>query len=108
MIVLPRQARDKHNIGKPQKRTQPLVSHRSSADLTVETDYPFDEQVTITVTSDAGLGLALRIPAWAHGASVALANGTVVPAQAGTLFHTRLQLGTVRLVRERGLFLKLP
>ena len=72
----------------------------STVDLTVATDYPFDEKIKITVTSTAGLTLALRIPAWCHDATVLLANGTTASAQAGTLFHTMVVSGTSKLELE--------
>lgn len=56
--------------------------------VTVTTDYPFDERVELTVACDepADFPLLLRIPAWASGATVALAGEEARPAAPGT-FH---------------------
>lgn len=50
--------------------------------LAMTTDYPWDERVTIDVrAADGRTGLALRIPAWCRGASLAI-NGERVEADA--------------------------
>jgi len=53
--------------------------------LDVETDYPFDETVKITVhmAEETEFPIKLRIPAWAEGASVKV-NGECFEAQPGT------------------------
>ncbi len=55
--------------------------------LAVDTDYPFREAVVLTVTADAAVRfpLALRIPAWAHGATVQLGDAPAQPALAGAM-----------------------
>jgi hypothetical protein len=54
--------------------------------LNVESDYPVSGQVRITVNLErsAAFPMHLRIPAWAAGASAAIA-GEIIPAQAGTI-----------------------
>jgi DUF1680 family protein len=61
--------------------------------VVVETDYPFNETVTITVQTDTPVRfpLALRIPGWADGATIAVGNAAPVAAAAGT-FHTIEQI----------------
>lgn len=52
--------------------------------IEVETDYPFDETIRLTLRPERALDLELqlRIPAWAEGASVAL-PGSTAHVQAG-------------------------
>ncbi len=54
--------------------------------LHLETEQPWGERVTITVTDAAGGGvpLRLRVPAWADGATVSVNGGAVETAQPGT------------------------
>jgi len=54
----------------------------------LETDYPFRERLTLTVTPDtpAAFPLVLRVPAWAEGASLEIAGEGPVPMTPGT-FH---------------------
>jgi len=51
----------------------------SSVTITSETDYPFGDTITMTVSATAGIAfpLYLRIPAWSTGAQVRV-NGTLV------------------------------
>ncbi|QPZ38067.1 glycoside hydrolase family 127 protein [Paramicrobacterium chengjingii] len=58
---------------------------RDGLELTIATGYPWDGDVVITVTAapENGQALALRIPAWAHGASVER-DGEMTPAEAGS------------------------
>ena len=60
---------------------------RGGTDVTidVETDYPFDETIRMTVHSAASaeFALKLRIPAWADGAAIKV-NGESVEAEPGT------------------------
>ncbi|MBD5184031.1 MAG: hypothetical protein HDS97_03965 [Bacteroidales bacterium] len=53
--------------------------------LTQTTNYPFDENVTITLASDGDVAfpLYLRIPEWANGATVKV-NGEAVAAEGAT------------------------
>ena len=53
----------------------------------VETDYPFNETVSIRVEAAGKFPLRLRIPAWADGAEIAVGDEPAAPAQPGT-FHT--------------------
>jgi hypothetical protein len=57
-------------------------------EVALETDYPFREHLKFTVTAAARVRfpLGLRIPAWAHGATVRLAGGREQAVQPGT-FH---------------------
>ena len=54
--------------------------------LNVESDYPAQGNVRITVSLDqsAAFPMHLRIPSWAVGATAAIA-GEIIPAQAGTI-----------------------
>ena len=45
------------------------------AKLTIKTDYPFDDTVTIDASCGKGMILSLRIPSWAYQSSVSV-NGT--------------------------------
>ncbi len=58
--------------------------------LAVDTDYPFDESVRLTIRSARPVecALRLRIPAWADGPSVELSDGEVA-AEAGTFHELR-------------------
>ena len=71
----------------------------STADLSVTTEYPFEEEIEIRVDTAAGLTLALRIPQWCKSPTVTLPNATIAPAIPGTLFKARLGPGasTIKL-----------
>ena len=58
-------------------------------EVTVETDYPFRDQLCFTVTAERPVNfpLLLRIPAWATDAVVRVAEGESVRPEPGTL-HT--------------------
>ncbi|QVG65299.1 glycoside hydrolase family 127 protein [Curtobacterium flaccumfaciens pv. flaccumfaciens] len=63
------------------------VHQYATADLgpvRVETDYPHEGRVRVTVTEDGPLALGLRIPAWSDTTTVTGPDGSVNPA-AGTL-----------------------
>ncbi len=55
--------------------------------VTLDTDYPFRETLTIRVAPAraARFPLVLRVPAWAKGATVRVAGGAEAPMQPGTL-----------------------
>jgi hypothetical protein len=59
-------------------------------EIEVETDYPFNETLRLTVRPERSVELALhlRIPAWAEGATVTL-HGDETPAMAGTYHEVR-------------------
>ncbi len=61
----------------------------TTVDITVETDYPFEETVRLTVvcTGPARFPLRLRIPAWAAGATVAVEGDEPRAAMPGD-YHT--------------------
>ncbi len=54
--------------------------------IEVDTDYPFSDTIAISVETTAKFPLRLRIPSWAEGANVAVANEPPQPCQPGT-FH---------------------
>ncbi len=54
--------------------------------IDVETGYPFSDTIDVSVEANAKFPLRLRIPAWASGAQIAVANDAPVSAQPGT-FH---------------------
>lgn len=60
----------------------------SKVAVTLDTDYPFRETLKLTVATDkpARFPVVLRIPAWAKGAAVRIANGSQRPAKPGS-FH---------------------
>ena len=60
----------------------------SAVTIDVETEYPFDDTIHVTVHAQqpARFPLRLRIPAWAEGAQVRVADGDAALADAGT-FH---------------------
>lgn len=63
------------------------VHQYATADLgpvRVETGYPHDGRVLVTVTEDGPLALGLRIPAWSDTTTVTTPDGPATPA-AGTL-----------------------
>ncbi|MFN8668830.1 MAG: glycoside hydrolase family 127 protein [Gemmatimonadaceae bacterium] len=57
--------------------------------VTVDTDYPFRETVRVSLTTDraARFPLALRIPAWAEGATVQVGLGEPMVARAGSMYR---------------------
>jgi hypothetical protein len=59
-----------------------------TTEITCDTEYPFRETVSITVTVDrpGRFPVLLRIPGWAAGATVKVDGGAVTSAKAGT-FH---------------------
>lgn len=68
--------------------------------LRVETQYPYDGRVTITVESahlsdePAGFSLALRVPAWATGATVQVASHAPAQVELGETVVDRLLEGS--------------
>lgn len=63
------------------------VHQYATADLgpvRVETGYPHDGRVVVTVTEDGPLALGLRIPAWSDTTTVTTPDGTATP-EPGTL-----------------------
>lgn len=58
-----------------------------SVSVVVDTDYPFRDTITLTVTAERAtrFPLALRIPAWAEGATVQVGMGEPMMARAGTM-----------------------
>lgn len=71
--------------------------------ILVETDYPFRETITVTVTPEHAtrFPLALRIPAWAQGASVQVGTARATPAAHGTMHRIDREWtgGTIITVR---------
>ncbi len=57
----------------------------ASAHLTIDTDYPWDGAIRITIAEDADFILSLRIPAWATGASAVVCGEAVTVNQGAYL-----------------------
>ena len=55
--------------------------------VTVDTLYPFGDEVTVTVTSASATAVGVRIPSWADAATISVDGGPVGPAANGTV-HT--------------------
>jgi DUF1680 family protein len=69
--------------------------------VAVDTDYPFRETIALTVTSAraARFPLALRIPAWAEGATVQVGTAPPAPAPHGTMHRIEREWdGQTRIV----------
>ncbi len=62
-------------------------SGNTPVSVSLDTDYPFRETLTITVAParPARFPLVLRVPAWAEGATVRVAGAAEEPMKAGTL-----------------------
>ncbi len=60
---------------------------RKTVEIVCDSDYPFRESISITVTTHqpARFPLVLRIPAWAEGATVQVGNGASLMARPGTM-----------------------
>jgi len=67
----------------------------TAVSIAVDTDYPFRERIAITVTADRPVRfpLALRIPAWASGATVQLDSGAPERAAPGTMHRIEREWG---------------
>lgn len=75
----------------PAKATLP-----SGATVDVDTRYPFEDQIHISVTTKAAMPLHLRIPGWATKASVS--NGTAeTPVSNGTMFKVECAAGSTTI-----------
>jgi hypothetical protein len=63
-------------------------SHGVPVEVALETDYPFRESLVVTVKPERGtrFPLVLRVPSWADGATLRLADGAARPLKTGT-FH---------------------
>jgi DUF1680 family protein len=68
--------------------------------MTVDTEYPFRDVVAFTVSTDrrAEFAIWLRIPDWAQGATVELAEEVLSPATGGFYRLERVWEGTVSSV----------
>ncbi|MHB8837537.1 MAG: beta-L-arabinofuranosidase domain-containing protein [Gemmatimonadaceae bacterium] len=62
---------------------------RERVEIVCDTEYPFRETVSITVTVEraARFPLVLRIPAWAEGVTVRIGNEASLPVRPGTMHH---------------------
>jgi len=60
--------------------------------VTLETDYPFRDHLSLKVITDRPVRfpLSLRVPAWSEGASIQVAGGSAEPLTRGT-FHRVVQ-----------------
>jgi hypothetical protein len=54
--------------------------------IDVQTDYPFNDTIHLTVEAAGKFPLRLRIPAWAESAQVKVGDAEPAPAQPGTFF----------------------
>lgn len=50
--------------------------HSKPVKLHVETDYPFDQKIRITLEGEGTFPILLRVPAWAEGATLTLGSDT--------------------------------
>ncbi len=68
-------------------------SRGTDVEVVLATDYPFREELTFTVTPSQPerFPLFLRIPAWAKGATLAIAGGSARPVKPGTLHRVERQ-----------------
>ncbi|MFG1905801.1 glycoside hydrolase family 127 protein [Kribbella sp. NPDC048928] len=57
--------------------------------LTVSTDYPVSGRIVITVDEGADTAISLRIPSWAAGAEVVVADGEAIPGMPGAYTTVR-------------------
>lgn len=80
-----------------------FTSHGVPVRMACDTDYPFRETLTITVSPAraARFPVMLRVPEWADGATVRVANGAPTPMRAGTMHRIDREwhADTVLLVR---------
>lgn len=67
--------------------------------LAVRTGYPFDGEVAITVTEPAEFTLAVRIPAWANGATARIGDDTIPVSGAYLRLRRAFQAGDALVVR---------
>jgi len=77
-----------------------FTSRGTPVTVSLDTDYPFRETLTMTVKADkaARFPLVLRVPAWTRGATVRVAGGPEQPMKAGTLHRLeRLWDGSVEV-----------
>ena len=80
-----------------------FTSHGVRVRATCETEYPFRETLGITVTTDRAVRfpLVLRVPAWAEGATVRVADGATVTVQPGTMHRIEREWHGVTAVSVR-------
>ena len=75
----------------------PVSAATPNATITVDTDFPFGDTATITVTPTGGAPVPvwLRIPSWAAGATLAVDGGAATPlvGSNGTFFPTATRGG---------------
>ena len=78
----------------------PVTATTPNATVSVDTDFPFGDEATITVTPTAAAGGApvpvlLRIPTWATGATLSIDGGAAIPLAGsnGTFFPTSTKAG---------------
>ena len=64
------------------------------AKLSITTDYPFDENVSINASCGMGMLLSLRIPSWAIMPTISIngTNGAIPPIPGGWCFHITTSL----------------
>jgi uncharacterized protein len=62
-------------------------SHGVPVTVSLDTDYPFRETLTLTVAPEraARFPVLLRVPAWAKGATARIGSGAAVPLTPGTM-----------------------
>jgi hypothetical protein len=77
-----------------------FTSRGTPVTVSLDTDYPFRETLTVTVKADkaARFPLVLRVPAWTRGATVRVAGGPEQSMKPGTLHRLeRLWEGSVEV-----------
>ncbi len=77
----------------------PLSASVGYGTLTIDTTYPFDDTVTFIFNTTREAPLHIRIPIWAHSATLSYNGETLSPApQNGTMYTVDCVTGVNTLV----------
>eukprot|EP00048_Salpingoeca_helianthica_P000580 m.42587 g.42587 ORF g.42587 m.42587 type:complete len:742 (+) comp10676_c0_seq1:42-2267(+) len=75
----------------------PADARIGSATISVDTTYPFEDVIRVTLTTPVDRNLYLRIPSWAAKAKLTV-NGSAVPVVNGTMQRIACRAGTTLAV----------